>query len=200
MKEIAIVLNSPQNPLFTGETDFLCADGGYKWVVGAQKKPLALIGDFDSLATVPKDVPVVSLPRDKDYTDGEKAVRYAAQIGAEKISIYGADGGRADMQFANLSLLKIAYTLGVFAEIVTEKELIYYTESTFSYENTTARKRVSILPFGGNASFLSSENLLYPLRNITLTPGDTVGVSNRTTASSFSFRLQCGGVLVFIEK
>lgn len=179
------------------ENYLLCADGGYSRVVGAEKN-IFVIGDLDSLKTVPS-IPHLICPVDKDYTDGEKAVRYAASQGVKEIVIYGADGGRMDMQLSNLSLLKIAYQLGLKAKIETTIESIYYAEKDFSHA-CEKDKRVSVIPFGGNASFLISSGLIYPLNGLTLTPSDTVGLSNRTTGTSFYLTVASGGALIFVEK
>ena len=198
MKTVAIVLNSPSPLAEIEENELICADGGYSRVVGAEKKTV-IIGDLDSLGSAPEGVPVLTCPTDKDYTDGEKAVRYAADKGYEKIVLYGADGGRMDMQVANLFLLKIAYDLSLSAEINSEKERVFYTEKDFFY-SCPVGKRVSVLPLGGDTVFSSSEGLVYPLSGLRLTCRDTVGISNKTTKSAFRISVKTGGALIFIEK
>ena len=198
MKTVAVVLNSPAPLPEIEETELICADGGYSRVVGAEKKVI-IIGDLDSLDAAPEGLPVLTCPTDKDYTDGEKAVRYAAENGYEKIVIYGADGGRMDMQVANLFLLKIAYDLSLPAEINSLKERVFYSEKEFSLA-CPAGKRVSVLPLGGDAVFDSSEGLSYPLNGLRLTCKDTVGISNKTIENSFRLRLKSGGALIFVEK
>ena len=195
---LAIILNSPAPLAPIEESRLLCADGGYSRVVGAEK-PTFIIGDLDSLHQAPEGVPVLTCPTDKDYTDGEKAIRYAAEKGYKKVVIYGADGGRMDMQVANLTLLKIAYDLQVYAVISTPKEYVYYTEKDFE-TTCSPQKTVSVLPWGGDAVFESSTGLHYPLNDLKLTVADTVGVSNKTTSERFSFRIRTGGALVFVEK
>ena len=144
-------------------------------------------------------MPCLVCPVDKDYTDGEKAVRYAAEHGVRKAVVYGADGGRLDMQLANLSLLKIARDVGIEAEINSPSERVYYTDDILTLPCRVG-KRVSVLPYGGNATFLSSTGLRYPLAGLTLTPSDTVGLSNATIDETFSLTLSEGGALVFVEK
>lgn len=198
METVAIVLNSP-SPLPEIQEDFLlCADAGYTRIVGTEKEVL-VIGDFDSLGKAPSDVPYLSCPVDKDYTDGERAVRYAAEKGVKKVVIYGADGGRMDMQFSNLTLLKIAYDLKLDAEISTVKESVFYTEKDFSF-SCPVGKRVSLIPLGGKATFSRSSGLQYALKDVTLGCSDTIGLSNKTIGNAFSFSLENGGVLIFIEK
>ncbi len=198
MHNVAIVLNSPAALPEIEEKELICADGGYSRVVGAEKN-IVIIGDLDSLGYAPKGVPIVTCPVDKDYTDGERAIRYAAEKGYEKVVLYGADGGRMDMQLSNLYLLKIAYDLSLHAEINGPKERVFYTETDFSYKSPIG-KRVSVLPLGDQATFLSSDGLHYPLDGLTLTSGDTIGLSNKTVKDEFRFRLKSGGVLVFVEK
>ncbi len=198
MRTIAIVLNSPSPLPEIEENEVLCADAGYLKIVGVEKNVI-VIGDFDSLGTVPKNVTTITCPVEKDYTDGERAIRYAAEKGYEKVTVYGADGGRMDMQFANLLLLKIAYDLHLKAEIVTLKERVFYVENSFSF-SCDKGKTVSVIPHGGEAVFTSSSGLYYSLDGVRLTPSDTVGLSNKTTERTFSFSIKKGGAFVFIER
>ena len=198
MRTAAIILNSPAPLPEIEEKELICADGGYSRVVGAEKNTV-IIGDLDSLGAAPNGVPTLTCPTDKDYTDGEKAVRYAAEQGYEKVVLYGADGGRMDMQLSNLFLLKIACDLSLQAEINAPKERVFYTETDFCFRCPVG-KRVSVMPLGGQATFLSSKGLHYPLEGLTLTCADTVGLSNKTIADEFRFTLRSGGVLVFVEK
>lgn len=198
MRSAAIILNSPAALPEIEEKELICADGGYLRIVGVEKKTV-VIGDFDSLGAVPKGVSTLTCPTDKDYTDGEKAIRYAAEKGYEKAVLYGADGGRMDMQLSNLFLLKIACDLSLQAEINTPTERVFYTEKDFSFRCPIG-KRVSVLPLGSPAKFLSSAGLHYPLEGLTLTCADTIGLSNKTIEKEFRFSLQSGGVLIFVEK
>ena len=68
----------------------------------------AWIGDGDSLVR-PLDLEpnrLTLLPRDKDLTDTEAAVRLALQRGAERLILLGGGGGRMDHWLANLSLVR----------------------------------------------------------------------------------------------
>ncbi|NNM55226.1 MAG: thiamine diphosphokinase [Spirochaetales bacterium] len=68
----------------------------------------AWIGDGDSLRR-PLDLEpskLTLLPRDKDLSDTEAAVRLALQRGAESLILLGGGGGRMDHWLANLSLVR----------------------------------------------------------------------------------------------
>ena len=55
----AIILNGKCLDFEVKDDYIICADGGYR-LLG--KKPDCVIGDFDSLAEIPKDVKVQSIP------------------------------------------------------------------------------------------------------------------------------------------
>lgn len=69
------------------------------------------VGDFDSLtatelAALTKHLEtndVHRFPPEKDFTDGQLAIKYADQMGADEIYLYGATGGRMDHLLANLT-------------------------------------------------------------------------------------------------
>ncbi len=197
-KKVAVVLNS--QPLADiEEKDLLCADGAYSKIVGTESN-IWVLGDFDSLREkLPEGIKTVVCPVDKDYIDGEKALRFAYENGAEAVTVYGADGGRLDMQFANFALLKIAFDLGLQAEIKTCRERVFYSEKGFC-KKVQKGCTVSVLPYGGSVSFSDSCGLAYSLRGLTLTPADTVGLSNRATEETIEIAIEKGGAFLFITE
>ncbi len=87
----------------------IAADGGLRHAAALGVTPELIVGDFDSvdpaiLGAYPL-VPRHGLPRDKGETDGETALRMAAELGAEDLLVVGALGGaRTDHTFSNLNL------------------------------------------------------------------------------------------------
>lgn len=191
--EIAIILKAPELNCTVSEQNVIYADAGYKFKdkVGV-KNVLAVVGDFDSLKTAPKNENVIALDAQKNFTDGERAVRFAVEQGAKTIVIYGAYGGKIEHVLGNIALLKIAKDLGVNAYIkdgATITELIDKKGSTLSF-----------IPYGGDCKFNCSSGLYYPLNKLTLTTADTRGISNVVMDCAVEYDIDYGQALVVYEK
>ena len=195
--KVAIVLNSPNPIKKVVENDVIYTDGGYKnrkYLKG--KNTLALVGDFDTLEKIPKGVNIVKLDRIKDFTDGEKAVRYAKEIGAESVTIYGATGGKTEHVLGNIALLKIAKNICLPARIIDGSNAVELLgEGRYEFK-TEKDKKVSFIPYGGECEFMFSFGLYYPLEGIKLTAADTLGISNVALSENFSVEIKSGEALI----
>ncbi len=195
--EIAIVLNGSSFNRKIDEPFIICADGGYKLL--KDRKPNFLVGDMDSIGTVPEGVKVLTVPSHKNFSDGELAVREACRLGAAKIGLYGAEGGRLDHFIVNLSLLVLAHSLGVEAIIKTDSADVFYKEESFEF-NTEKGQVFSLLPLGRRAVVAHAENVEYPLENLELTAaGMSRGLSNIATSDKVYIDLAEGSLFVFLN-
>lgn len=192
--ETAIVLNSPSISREITEAHVICADGGYNHLKGIT--PDVIVGDMDSIDSLPDDVKLIKLPVEKNLSDGEFAVRYAKENGCSEISLYGVFGGRIDHVLCNLSLIKLAHSLGLKAVAKEDGLNVYFVNGIFTL-NVKKGATISILPYTESAIVTNSEGLYYPLKNLTLTNSDTRGLSNVATADKISFSVTKGEVLVF---
>lgn len=195
--KVAIILKAPSICLPVDEELVIYADAGYKFKeqIG-EKKVLAVVGDFDSLRAVPKSEKIVQLQVEKNYTDGERAVRYAKEVGATEIVIYGAFGGKMEHVLGNIALLEIALNLGLKCTIKHENGYAELLSSKWQ-KKLTISSSLSLIPYGGNCSFSRSSGLYYPLDNLTLTTADTRGISNVVNAEQVEIEIEKGKVLVF---
>lgn len=197
--EVAIVLNSPFPVKHVDESLVIYADRGYvnkKYL--KDKTTLGVVGDFDTLGKPPKNEKVILLEREKNFTDGETAVFFAKESGADKISVYGADGGKIDHVLGNIFLLKTADTIGLKAVIKGENykmTLIKQGKNDFSAKKGVT---VSVIPFGGKTDFYKSDGLYYPLNDLTIAPDCTRGISNVTIKDDFSIEIKNGEALVIV--
>ena len=198
--EIAIILKAPNLKDCVKEESVIYADAGYnlKGKVG-DKKVLAVVGDFDSLGAPPKDQSVIKLNKEKDLTDGERAVQLAKEFGAESINIYGATGGNIEHILGNLALLKIAKNLHLKARITDNGKVIMLISKNVCLKAKKGTK-LSLIPYGGACSFCDSRGLYYPLKDITLTPADTKGISNEVVLEEVEIAFNSGEALVVFEE
>jgi len=198
--KVALILKSPEFNDVVTEENVIYADAGYKFAQKIGKKNvLGVVGDFDSLGAPPKGQNIINLNVEKNYTDGERALRYAVELGAKEIVIYGAYGGKIEHILGNIALLKIADNLGVKAVI---KEGDNFTELIKDKTIISAKKEsvLSLIPYGGDCVFKRSFGLYYPLENLTLTSADTRGISNVVKADSVELDIISGNALVIYKR
>ncbi|MBI4061305.1 MAG: thiamine diphosphokinase [Elusimicrobia bacterium] len=87
----------------------ICADGGARHAVALRLTPDFIVGDMDS---VPKTPPkawkktVYWCDFDPERSDLDKALDFARSLGARKVTIAGARGGRLDHELVNFAALE----------------------------------------------------------------------------------------------
>lgn len=179
----------------------VCADGAFAYIKG-KIMPDLLLGDYDSLGYLPdKNLAkeVRFYPVEKDFTDGSLAVKSAVEMGAEHIVILGALGGRVDHLYANISLLYLAKTLGVTAEILDENTQILLINGTVK-KSVKLNSTVSLVPFFDEAHILKAKGLKYLANGIKLTRlRSDYGVSNEAIEEEIEIETE-GEVLLFITQ
>lgn len=165
-----------------------------------------LVGDLDSLPAevaervVGAGARIVRVPAAKDETDTELALANALSQRPEEIVVCGATGGRTDHLLANVLLLARPDVAALDIRLVDGGETVQLLRA----EGRAARLEirgapgdlVSLLPYGGDATGVSTEGLLYPLHAETLHVGRARGMSNVLTGAHCDVSLQQGRLLV----
>jgi len=196
MKNVAIILKAPKLLDEVKENQIIYADAGYKYSkVLKGKTTVAVVGDFDSLLNPPKEQNIVKLAVQKDFTDGERAVLLAKELGFESITIYGANGGKIEHVLGNLALLKIASNLNLDAKIIDAGQTVRLISNNITL-TVKEKTKLSLIPYGGNCEFGDSKGLFYPLKNVELTCQDTRGISNETENETVFIDIKKGECLV----
>ncbi len=161
----------------------VAADGG---VDAARTLGLAVdvvVGDLDSVtdaglaAAVDAGARVERHPAAKDATDLELALAAAVELGAARVVVAGAAGGRLDHLAATLLLLGHARLEGVELDAVLGAARVHVIRGGRSLEGEPG-ELVSLLALHGPAEGVVTRGLRYPLRGETLEPGSSRGVSN----------------------
>ncbi|MEE0059985.1 MAG: thiamine diphosphokinase [Acutalibacteraceae bacterium] len=204
MSRCVIICASPYNqPEFIksqiNKDDYIiCADGGYDIAVKADITPSIVIGDFDSSTTVVENnIKKIILPVEKDDTDSIYCIKYGISNGYTNFVLFSATGSRADHLYANLSLLKFAYSHNCTAVLKDIKTSIFYTESTLALNCNGCT--VSVFPFGCSQATVTLEGFKYPADNLTMTADFPIGTSNIATADTSTVTVHNGGVLVIVN-
>ncbi len=187
-------------------TLIICADGGGEAALAWEIKPDLLIGDMDSINPTTLEIlqkqpelEVRRLPVEKDETDLEMGLYAALERGATEITIIGGLGGRLDHTLGNLYLLAAPQLqqTGLKLRILGQREEIFLLRAgeKRAIEGQPG-ELLSLFPFAGDATGVSTANLYYPLDNETLLFGPTRGISNVFTASSAQISLENGLLLI----
>ncbi len=177
----------------------IAADGGYAPLASLGIKPHLLVGDFDSLAVRPTDVPVRTFPVEKDDTDMGLALTEGIQRGYSDFVLYGADGGRMDHFLANLQIMGGASKDGLHVHMVGKDFDVYtVTNDTLTLPVRERGTVVSVLCHGASADGVTLKGLKYPLNEALLTCDHPLGVSNQYIAEHASVTVGKGTLLVFV--
>ena len=179
-----------------------CADGGAACAIRHGAHVHIAIGDFDSLT--PKQLRVlessgtqlVRHAREKEQTDLELVLMWAAQQQAAEVIVLGAHGGRTDQFIANLMLLALPALRAIAVTVVAGPERVRLLSlATPLTIHGAPGDTVSLLPIGGDASGITTHGLRYALTDDTLVFGPARGVSNVMTSAEAGISLTAGLLL-----
>lgn len=176
----------------------IAADGGYRSLQQIHLEPDLIVGDFDSLGTIPSGSHVRSFPPEKDDTDMALAVRIGWDRGFRHFRLYGGSGDRLDHFLANLQLIARISKLGGRAVLVCPDVDIYaITNDTLSFPHPRAGTILSVFSHGTTAQGVTLTGVKYLLDQAELSGDVALGVSNVFTGGPASISVQKGTLLVF---
>ena len=160
----------------------IAVDSGLDHARSLQLKPDLLIGDLDSISTsglqwaYQEEIEVKEFSSDKDKSDFELALDYARGVSNRLLAI-GSDSGRVDQLFGMIASL--ASTAPYFESC---HALIGKTYCTFTCGGANIYRKngaiVSVFAMGGIAEGVSLQGFRWELREATLLPESSLGLSN----------------------
>jgi thiamine pyrophosphokinase len=181
----------------------IAADSGAAHAVRLGWPVDLLVGDLDS---VPPEL-VVELeergtkverhPAAKDRTDLALALDAALALEALTVTVVGGHGGRLDHLLANVLLL----ASDDYAGMIIDARMGAATVSVIRGRRPLRGEPdelVSLLATSGPARGVTTDGLLFPLRDAVLRPGSSRGVSNQFVATAASVEV-AEGVLVAVQ-
>ena len=181
----------------------IAADGGYEHLARESVVPDVLVGDFDSIDSLPfiEDARIVRYPVEKDETDMYLAYRIGAQNGCDEFYIYGGTGGREDHTFANYCLLLDAINDKKRVYLMSDKRKIFAVKNERIEFDAAEGKTVSVFAFGSDAHGVTLGGLKYGAENITLKQAFPLGVSNsvKEGATRVVISVDNGVLLIMVE-
>lgn len=180
----------------------IAADGGARLARQCGLRVDVLIGDMDSIE--PRELArlqaegalVLRHPVDKDETDLELALQWAAGRGISCFRILGALGDRIDQTLANVALLALPQLRDCDVQLIDGKQRAWLLRPGEHEICGAAGDTLSLLPLQGPAQGIVSQGLRWEWRDETLWPGPARGSSNRLTAMRVKLRFSEGLLLV----
>lgn len=196
-------LSGGLDPDLLAANDLLVAvDAGGEALAQAGLVPALLVGDMDSVSASTREMferqgtRLVSLPRQKDETDLEAALRIVIERGAGEVDVYGALGGpRLDHLLGNVLLLASPSLARAKVRLVDDRHEMYLVRGEVRVEGDPG-DLVSLIPLSERVEDVSTEGLLYPLAGETLGRSSTRGVSNELTAAQARVTHGAGDLLL----
>ncbi|MBR2466942.1 MAG: thiamine diphosphokinase [Clostridia bacterium] len=177
----------------------IAADGGFAHLQRHGIRCDLLLGDFDSIDSLPKDVERMTYPVEKDFTDTALALYEGERRGYKDFVILGGTGGREDHTFANYCLLSEAIERGIRAKIVSKNNTAFMIKDEKALVKCDTGCHFSAFAFGGTAHGVSIRGLYYEAENIDLSPSCHLTVSNIFKESAAEVSVREGALLVIVE-
>ncbi len=165
-------------------------------------RPHIVIGDMDSASAEllaqleAAGTEIVRYPAEKNETDLELALLWAAEHGATTIRVIGALGRRIDQTFANVYLLAHPRLATCDVRFVAGEQQIWLARPGTHQISGKAGDTLSLIPMSAAVNDIETENLYYPLRNETLHVGPARGISNVLTQDNATVSFG-SGILLF---
>lgn len=181
----------------------VAADSGFEQAARLGVDVDIVVGDFDSvdadlLAAAERGGATIERhPAAKDQTDLELALRVAKRLCATRVVVFGGWGGRIDHELANLLLLGSPEYASLHLEAIGPDGRVVAVHDRTELTGAPG-DIVTLLAVGQPAHGVRTEGLLYPLRDETLEPGSTRGVSNELTRDHATVEVASGVVLALL--
>ncbi len=189
---------------FNGEDLIICADGGYALAQRENIQPHVLVGDFDSLGEVPKELPpgcrVIRVPREKNETDAFLCLQCGMKAGCRFFVMAGGIGGRLDHTVAHLQILAYASEHGLQMWMMDRDNRVTMMEPGEVRIPRAEGFKLSVLSHSDRCLGVTLENVKYPLSDAELTNAFPLGISNEFEGEEAVIRLKEGRLLLLLSR
>ena len=181
----------------------IAADSGLHGARALGLQVDAVVGDMDSVDMQLLDevrsagAVIKPAPIDKDATDTELALLFAAERGAERIVVVTGGGGRLDHQLGVLNVLLHPRLANINVEMFWDTAHVVVLRGPGSTEiHGRQGEIVGLLPIGADAIGITTDGLAWPLDHETIPAYSTRGVSNELVRTSAIISLTQGHLLI----
>ena len=208
--DLATIVVIGGNPPVSSVTDTLppydfvvAADSGLSFAQALGLIVNAVIGDMDSVdeqvlaAAESAGAIITRAPHDKDATDTELALLFAAERGAKRIVVVTGGGGRLDHQLGVLNVLLHPRLADISVEMFWDTAHVVVLRGPGTLEiHGRHGETVGLLPLGVDAIGITTHGLVWPLDLETLPAYSTRGVSNELVGTLASISLTHGNLFI----
>lgn len=181
---------------FTNKGLLIAADGGYKRLKELGMIPDFLVGDFDSLDNVPKDVPSEKYSKEKDQTDMMIAIDKGFDLGYNTFAIYGGLGGRLDHSIANIQLLTYISKNKGRGYLIQGTTIITVISDDKYRIKAQEQGYLSVFSLGETAKGVTLKGLKYGIKDAELNNHYPIGVSNEFMGEDVSIDVKEGSLMI----
>lgn len=180
------------------EDIIIAADSGYDNAIACGVKPQILIGDFDSISSIPDDVgEVLQSPTQKDLTDTQLAVESAIERGADEICIIAGTSGRLDHAMSLLAILEGLWVRNIRCVITSGNNRVRYIKNSgHILLRMKAYKYFGIIACDEKVKGVSIDGAKYKLKNATLSRTLQYAVSNEIEGNCALITVKRGGIYI----
>lgn len=180
----------------------IAADGGITHLKKINSTAHLLVGDMDSVSSdyIPKfGTKIITLPKDKDFTDLLYAVKKGIELNADKFSIFGALGDRLDHSYANFCVAKYLSENNIEHELIADDFKVFVIKQrNIKVIERMEGKLASVFPFGVESCKLNYTGFRYNLKDDYLISSFPKGISNVIEDSLCTIEVLEGYALVFL--
>lgn len=199
MQKLALFLNGEKPTLLKKLSNYdkiYCTDGAFHFLEENNIEPHLIIGDFDSIKSLPENIPNIHTP-DQDFTDFEKALKIIVEQGFENVDIFAANGLEQDHFLGNLTTA-LKFKKKIKITFFDDKQTYYFIEKQFRLDDVL-NKTISLFPFPKTKA-VTSKGLQYPLNGMNLNmKKNKIGTRNKAIENSIEISFEKGELLVFVE-
>ena len=179
----------------------IAADAGYLTARRLGITPNVVLGDFDTLGeeNIPDGVECLRVPREKDDTDTQLAVRTAIERGAGEIVIVGGLSGRIDHTLSTLAILEDLWERKenrIYAILTDGKNRVRFIRNSGAILPRSQYRYFSLIAADETVKGITLDGCKYPLKNGRISRRNQWAISNEITGNCALVELKRGGVWV----
>lgn len=179
------------------ENDFvIAADGGYDLLQKSGIGYDVLLGDFDSIESVPADDNIIKHPVEKDDTDSFLAYKLGYEKGYRSFVVFGGIGGRFDHTMANTQMLCHMAKNGARGFLVGENTIITAIHNSKIIMHPGNTGKIGVFAHGNTAKCVNISGLKYTMSDGELTSDFPLGVSNEFIGETTEISVSDGTLLI----
>ncbi|MFN3971176.1 MAG: thiamine diphosphokinase [Gemmobacter sp.] len=175
----------------------VAADGGADRALALGQRPVAVIGDFDSIGDAREALPAAALHpiAEQETTDFDKALR---GIAAPFVLALGVLGGRMDHALAAMTVLAARAAAGGPPCVALSRQDVVFAAPARLALALRAGDRLSLWPMAPVRGV--SRGLEWPIDGIGFAPAGRIGTSNRVVSGPVVLEFAAPGMLVILPR